>query len=319
MANTIATNTGMPSAPTGASPIRKETHMPYEKLQFKVRSTPATQAMPDGSPAAPGRTASHSQFRKARALLGSEWALLRRNRMLMATAIMSPLLIPLWANSLAESSNMPPLTAATMLLSLLISTTLLTATYFNVLSTYVSRRQDMVLKRLRTGECSDATILISAASPAVLLSLAALGVGLAMSSFLFELPLPKYPELAIVGIALGTAVIAGIGALTAIVTRTTESAGVTYLPFFVVGFLATNGLLPLSSMPAWAEQALLLVPTNAVTVIAQYGWLGIDNNEASLSRLGALLESLPAFASLAVWCVVIAVIVRAAFRWDPRA
>ncbi|MEK8225250.1 hypothetical protein NKG05_02625 [Oerskovia sp. M15] len=50
-------------------------------------------------------------------------------------------------------------------LTSLVCFALMFVVYYNLASAYVARREELVLKRLRTGQCSDAEILIGAATP----------------------------------------------------------------------------------------------------------------------------------------------------------
>ena len=65
--------------------------------------------------------------------------------------------------------------------------------YYNLLSTYVARRQELVLKRLRTGEASDATVLAAAAVPALAIAAVMTVLMTVLAIVLMDLPLPEPP------------------------------------------------------------------------------------------------------------------------------
>ena len=69
--------------------------------------------------------------------------------------------------------------------------------YYNLLSQLVTRRDELVLKRLRTGESTDAEIVVSLALPGVVVALvtAALAVPVALA---LGQPAPRNPLLHVV-------------------------------------------------------------------------------------------------------------------------
>src|SRR3954468_24201279 len=121
-----------------------------------------------------------SARRRALALAAAETRLLPRNR----TAIMSFVLFPL--------SAVAPVGAITVsnggtvdgpgLVASAIGVTLTFVTFYNLVTTFVARREELVLQRMRTGELTDAEVLLGTAVPSLLVTavqvvLVALGVG----------------------------------------------------------------------------------------------------------------------------------------------
>ena len=98
--------------------------------------------------------------RRVRALAAAETRLLLRNRTAVVNSVLSPLLlvalVPLFGSGDAPLGQ-----------TLLVSATAFTLvflTYYNLVVTYVARREALVLQRMRTGELTDGEVLAAASS-----------------------------------------------------------------------------------------------------------------------------------------------------------
>ncbi len=111
--------------------------------------------------------------------------------------------------------------------------------YYNLLSMFVSRRDELVLKRLRTGEVRDSELVVSMALPGVAITVlvTVLTIVVAMAA---GLPFPLNPLLLLVGVLLACAAFAALALWTASWTTTAEAAQMTSIPVVV---LATVGLM----------------------------------------------------------------------------
>ncbi|MDO4887331.1 MAG: ABC transporter permease [Actinomycetaceae bacterium] len=315
--------TSNPSQPSVPQPARRGHGAPNAEQLSGADTEPAgAKAQPTGADAhlaaansLPSLTPS-SQMSKALALVRAEAALLKRNRAHVFLAVLVPVCMPLWLTSLLDVY--PESMVARVVSSMVVSFTLLMVAYYIALAVYVSRRQELVLKRLRTGECSDATILIACAVPSIAISLAAVAVTFVACVAVLDVSAPVRPELVVWGTVAGCVVVAAIGAVTAIYTRTTESAAVTYLPFFILGILGTDGLFPVENMPGWLSNALLVIPTNGFSRIVSVGWTGTNGDGEALDYGSMLADCLLCSVSLAAWMAIAALIVRKRFVWDPR-
>lgn len=249
-------------------------------------------------------------------LARAELTLLRRNRMQLVTAILLPLAVPFLYLPLARAGGTPQSLAAG--LGTMFVVVLLFVVYYNLLSATVARRQELVLKRLRTGEASDLDVLGATALPALTLAALMIVVMAAIATPLLELPLPAQPVLLLAGLALGALVLVPLALLTATVTRTVEAAQVTALPMMAVLVIGAGAAIPLASMPEWFQRLASLTPSAPITALVRMGWLGIDAEGRTLETGELWAATLPQLGILAAWLLVGVLLVRSSFRWEPR-
>ena len=103
--------------------------------------------------------------RRIGALSRAEALLLRRNPMALLTALGTPLIGVVLLNAFPATGSVP-LPGASIVVTVT-AFALLFPLYYNLVTTLVARREELVLKRLRSGECSDSEILIGAGAPAM--------------------------------------------------------------------------------------------------------------------------------------------------------
>lgn len=249
-------------------------------------------------------------------LAAAELSLLRRNRMQLITAIALPLALPFCFLPLAQNGASGPALAA--VLGTMLVTVMLFIVYYNLLCSYVARRQDLVLKRLRTGEASDATVLAATATPALLLTAVMLSLTMALSIPLLDLPLPQNPLVLALGLGLGALMLVPLALVTVNITRTVESAQITSLPAMAVLMIGAGGILPLELLPEWAARLIAFLPSAPITALVRLGWLGIDADGATVTGGDAWLLLAGQTGILLGWALLGALIVREHFRWEPR-
>lgn len=268
---------------------------------------------------APARSTTGAPRRRMPRLLGlarAEMTLLLRNRMQLVTALMLPLAVPFLFVPMARQGGTPETLASA--LGTMFVVALLFIVYYNLLSAYVARRQDLVLKRLRTGEASDATVLAAAAIPALLVAAVMITVMATISTPLLDLPLPQHPAVLVIGLVLGAAMMVPLALMTANITRTVEAAQITSLPLMALLLLGSGAALPLSMMPDWFQRLIAFVPSAPITTLVRLGWLGIDADGGAVTgtdvwtTTGIQAAILLAWLGLGVWFV------RNNFRWEPR-
>lgn len=279
-----------------------------------------TMATPSSHPpTAMARSRARTSRPRVPRLLGlarAEMTLLLRNRMQLVTALMLPLAVPFLFVPMARQGGTPETLASA--LGTMFVVALLFIVYYNLLSAYVARRQDLVLKRLRTGEASDATVLAAAAIPALLVAAVMITVMAAISTPLLDLPLPQHPAVLVIGLVLGAVMMVPLALMTANITRTVEAAQITSLPLMALLLLGSGAALPLSMMPDWFQRLIAFVPSAPITTLVRLGWLGIDADGAAVTgaevwaTTGIQSAILLAWLGLGVWFV------RNNFRWEPR-
>ncbi|MER7535343.1 ABC transporter permease [Streptomyces sp. NPDC097704] len=244
------------------------------------------------------------------ALARAELTLLGRNRNALFIAAVMPLLMVVLLRSSLRGLD-PKVLAIGAGPATLVGGTgmiLLVVVYMSLTSSLVARREELVLKRLRTGEASDTEILVGAALPAAAISLAQCAVLVAAGVTVLGAEAPARPDLLLLGLVAAVVLLAGLGALTTTITRTVESAGLTTLPLFLVSSFGSGLFVPRESLPGLAADLSELLPLSGVMEFVRAGWLGT-------AHAGNLLTAaLPTVA----WGVVTGWAVRRRFRWEPR-
>ncbi|SNX62287.1 ABC-2 type transport system permease protein [Streptomyces sp. TLI_55] len=247
---------------------------------------------------------------RMKSLARAELTLFGRSRGMIVTAVFMPLVLPLSVRTLVEDMDLKGtgLDVGTVLLPGAIGFSLLFAVYSALVGVFVARREELVLKRLRTGELRDGEIIAGTALPAVTTGLVQSLVLVAACTALLDIPAPKAPHLAVLGLLLGLATSALLAAVTAAFTRTVESAQVTALPLVLVAMAGSGMTVPLELLPDRMASVCELLPLTPVITLIRGGWTG----ELSVyETIGPVLTAL-AWAAAGVFAV------GRWFRWEPR-
>ncbi|PWI16541.1 hypothetical protein DI272_22005 [Streptomyces sp. Act143] len=244
------------------------------------------------------------------ALGRAELTLFLRSKGMIFSAVFVPLMLPFSVRAVVQDMDLAEagLSMGLVLLPGAIGFSLLFAVYMALVGVFVGRREELVLKRLRTGEPRDAEILAGAALPAVatgLLQSLLLAVG---CSVLLDVAAPKAVALAVLGLLLGLVICASLAAVTASFTRTVESAQVTGVPMMLVTMAGSGVMVPLEMLPDRLASFCELLPLSPVITLVRGGWSG---DLSAYEALGAALTAL-AWVALGVFAV------RRWFRWEPR-
>ncbi|MBT2674231.1 ABC transporter permease [Streptomyces sp. ISL-14] len=244
------------------------------------------------------------------ALARAELTLLGRSRGTLVAALFVPLVLPfsVWSATKDMDLEESGLTPGTVVLPAAVGFSLLFAVYGALVGVFTARREELVLKRLRTGELRDTEILAGSALPSVATGLVQsllLAVGCAV---LLDLPAPRAPYLAVLALPLGLVLCAALAAVTSAFTRTTESAQVTTLPVMFVSMLGSGMAVPLEVLPDRVASVCELLPLTPVITLVRGGWTG---ELSAYEAVGAVLTAL-------AWTVLGVFAVRRWFRWEPR-
>ncbi|MFF2012562.1 ABC transporter permease [Streptomyces sp. NPDC058195] len=244
------------------------------------------------------------------ALGRAEVALLVRNRTAVFVALLMPAAMVLAMSSTLKQSVLDGtgLNVAAAALTGGIGIVLVQAVYMNLVAAYVARREDLVLKRLRTGEVTDREILIGTALPSGALALAQAAVIVAAGTAFFGLAAPRRPELLLAGLLLGVVLLAALAALTSVVTRTVQTSQLTTLPLFFLSMMGSGLFVPLEVLPDRMAAVCAFLPVTGVMTLVRAGWLG---GTGGSDLLMAALTGL-------VWTVIAVFAVQHRFRWEPR-
>ncbi|MEU3981393.1 ABC transporter permease [Streptomyces sp. NPDC026672] len=245
-----------------------------------------------------------------RALARAELTLLGRNRGALVTALFVPLALPFSVRPAATRMDLKAagLSAGVLMLTAAIGFSLLFAVYTSLVAAYVTRREELVLKRLRSGELGDTEILVGTALPAVSVGLAQSLVLAGGCALLLDAGAPKAPYLSVLGVLAGLVLCAALAALTAAFTRTAESAQVTALPLVFLSMIGSGVALPVEVLPDRLASVCEVLPLSPAIRLVRGGWTG---DLSGYEALGAVLTAL-------AWTVVAVFAVRRRFRWEPR-
>ncbi|MEU6545748.1 ABC transporter permease [Streptomyces sp. NPDC046859] len=247
---------------------------------------------------------------RMKALARAELTLLGRSRGTLVAALFVPLVLPfsVWSATKDMDLEEAGLTPGTVVLPAAIGFSLLFAVYGALVGVFTARREELVLKRLRTGELRDAEILAGSALPAVVTGLVQSLLLAAGCMILLDVPPPPAPYLAVPALLAGLVLCAALAAVTSAFTRTTESAQVTTLPVMLVSMLGSGMAVPLEVLPDRLASMCELLPLTPVITLVRGGWTG---ELSAYEALGAATTAL-------AWTVLAVFAVRRWFRWEPR-
>ncbi|MFI0913571.1 ABC transporter permease [Streptomyces abikoensis] len=247
---------------------------------------------------------------RALALGRAELTLLGRNRMALYTVLLMPVLMVYAMSTAAKGLDMSDtgmsLKEATMTGAF--GYVLLFVVYYNLMSVFTARREELVLKRLRTGEAGDAEILAGTALPSLAIAVAQCVLLVAAGAAWLHMRLPARPELLVAGVLLGLVMLTPMAAASTVLAKSPESAQLAAMPLTMVSMLGSGMFLPLEGLPDGVARFCELLPLTPVVQLMRDGWLGGATLAGALGHLGAAL----------VWTALAVFAVRRWFRWEPR-
>ncbi|WP_434976458.1 ABC transporter permease [Streptomyces puniciscabiei] len=248
--------------------------------------------------------------RRMRALGRAELALLGRNRSVVLTALVMPLALPFSVRPALDQLDLKKqgLSIGVVMTTAAIGFSFLFAVYTSLVSAYVARREELVLKRLRTGELTDAEILTGTALPAVGLGLTQALLLCTGCAVLLHTGAPRAPYLTLLGLVAGLVLSAALAALTASFTTSVESGQVTALPLVFFSMVGSGMAIPTEVLPDRLASVCELLPLSPAIRLVRAGWTG------QLS----VHETLGTVALAVAWIIVAVGGVRRWFRWEPR-
>lgn len=251
--------------------------------------------------------------RRIRALARAEAVLLGRSPLALVNALGTPLAGVVLINALPPTGADPSPGAGVVVT--LTAFALLFPLYYNLVTTLVARREQLVLARLRSGECSDDEILIGAATPATIIAWSQPVVGILAAVVVLDMAVPANLPVVVTAVLLGTVVFGLLAATSTAMTRTVEMAQLSTLPV-VVASMVLGGLFPPAMLPGplpWVAQSLPL--TQVVNLV----WIGLTGTTREGPGPGDALGGIVvALTVLAAWVVAGAVARRQFMRWAPR-
>lgn len=241
-------------------------------------------------------------------LARANFLLTTRNRLTLVYGLVLPLL-PLLLLLVGERGD-------TTVGGSAVTTTLLMAllfpVYYNVLSLVVSRRDELVLKRLRTGETRDGELVVALSLPGIAIALAVavltLGAGMAAG-----LPLPTNIALYVVGVLVSAVMFVAFAFWTAAWTRTAESAQLTSLPIITLAIIGTFT----AAMPERWVQVVERTPGGALDQLVRISWFG-EAGSRDVGFVDGWVAAGPPLLVLVAWTAVAVWLAARSLRWEPR-
>ncbi|MFF4603545.1 ABC transporter permease [Streptomyces sp. NPDC001339] len=240
----------------------------------------------------------------------AELTLLGRNKSALYTSLFIPFVMGFAMKRVVADMPLDSvgLTVGTMLLPATLGYVLLFGIYSTLTGAYVARREELVLKRLRTGELRDGEILAGTALPSVLLGVAQCVILVALGGALLDVGFPTSPHFLIAGLALGLVVVVGFAAVSSRLAKSTEAAQMAVLPFMMVSLMGSGMVVPLGVVPGVLGDVLGLLPMSPAMELIRAGWTG---GGSAKEMVGHLLTGL-------AWSGIALFAVQRWFRWEPR-
>ena len=255
-------------------------------------------------------------LRRVRALAAAETRLLLRNRTAVVNSVLAPLLLVAAVHLVGPAGHRgagPALVVTTIAVSLVFTT------YYNLVTTFVARREELVLQRMRTGELTDGEVLLGTALPSLLVSLVQVVVVLTGAVVIGEWSPPVDVVLPVLATAAGGLLMLLLAAASTAFTRTAESAQITTMPFVIAATSLSGLFVPLTAFPEQLASVARFLPLTPVVELAQLGLVGRTWDGTPVGDLaGVWAHALLPSAVLAGWLLVAALVAPRVFRWAPR-
>jgi len=265
---------------------------------------------------APGTGAAGGSVRRMGSLARAEALLLRRNPVAMLNALVGPLAVVVLLGVLLRTGDDPESGAGVV--ATMTALTLLYVVYYNLVTALVARREELVLKRLRSGQLGDAEILAGAAAPGVAIAWLQIIVTVAAGFLVLGMGAPVNPVLVLTGVLAGTAVFVLLAAASTAMTRSVEMAQISTMPVVIVSLVLGGLPFPLDVWPEPLQVLARLLPMTRVTELVQLGLTGTTTAGNSVAGLATFGEAAPALLVLVLWIVLGFLGYRRWMRWEPR-
>ena len=254
--------------------------------------------------AAAHSTPRSSRFSRTIALARAELTQFLRNPTLLFMALLFPLGLTV-AMFVLSSTSGGKVFAASLALETSVLMTMLLVVYYSVLSMSTTRRDEKVLKRLRTGEAKDSDILVAIAAPSSLLAV----VLMVLAPIL----------LIVLGAVLGgIAVSSALGFLTSAFTTNAEAAQITSLPVMILAIASQSTFRAL--MPEQVTRIIDRTPFALMGDLAPLAWSGttVTGGFEPLESGAALAAATAPMLMLALWAVALLVLVPRVMKWESN-
>ncbi|TCP54017.1 ABC-2 type transport system permease protein [Tamaricihabitans halophyticus] len=239
-------------------------------------------------------------------IMRAELKLLARNTTVALTATLLPLAFAGVMLAMDQGAAHPIGWAYPIAMQLLV--VFGASTYLTSTAALCHRREELYLKRLRSGPASDVTVLVGVLSPVVVLSLLQAGLVLLITGT-FAPAAPTNPLLLVLVVLLGTVMCLSLGMATSGYAATGEQAQIVTMPFFLL--LVGSAVWASLDIATGLSQLQMVLPGGAVTELTRLAY-------GDGSFTAQLTEALPPIGVLVAWTIMGVAVATKAFRWEPR-
>lgn len=284
-----------------------------------------TTATPDTTAPVAGAEKSRKRstaLQRTISLARAEWLQFRRNKTLLFMATVFPIGIPLLLFLVGDSDGeaVQAIQAANSF-DMFVFYTLTFVQYYTVLSMATTRRDERVLKRLRTGEARDVEILAGIFAPGALLAVA-FSVVIVPLLIVLGAPVPVNLLLIVVAVLLGLVLFSALALVTSAYTKNAEAAQITSFPVLTLAIIGLGVFRPVLG-DGIVHDIVTFTPYAAISDLIGLGWNGATFTD--LISGGAAVgfdETFTAAAQplliLLVWTVLALFAAKSTMRWDSH-
>lgn len=257
--------------------------------------------------------------RRVTALARLELRMLIRNRTALFNALaLGPLMVLFVSSFQMGMMDAGGSQFAATLLGALVVFALVFACYYNLCTTAVARREELMLKRLTTGELRRGEVLVAMAAPAFAVILAQVVLGGVAVVLVIGVPAFTNPALALLGLLLGFAAMAALGYATAIITRTVEAAQITTLLPLGALIILSGATFPFALMPDTMRTVAELTPLGAVNALMSIGLAGTTIEGTAVTFANSFAAAVQPLLVLVGWTALGWYLVDKKLPWEPR-
>lgn len=256
-------------------------------------------------------------FQRFSSLARAEWLQFRRNKTLLVMATVFPLGIPLLLFFIGDGNAMQAANSFDMF----VFYTLTFVQFYTVLSMATTRRDERVLKRLRTGEARDLEILAAICAPGAILAIA-FSIVIVPLMMVLGAPMPVNLVLIIVAVLLGLALFSALALVTSAFTKNAEAAQITSFPVLAIAILGLGTFRPMLG-EGIVRDIVSFTPYAAISDLVGLGWAGATFEDllAGAAPLGfteVFTEAGQPLLVLVVWTIIALYGAKATMRWDSH-
>lgn len=245
---------------------------------------------------------------RTRSLARAEGLQFLRNRTLVFMATVMPTAFPLAVYFILRGP-VGEADAAANAVEIFTLFSLTLVQFYSVLSMATTRRDEKVLKRLRSGEPRDGEILTAIGLPGAVVTLG-LSVLFVAVLLVAGAPVPGNPLLMVVALVLGLIISTALALVVSGMTQNAEAAQITSLPVIILAMISLSSTRAM--LPESFGRILDLTPFAVISDLVQVGWIGstpVGDPSSDMWRL---------FLILVLWTMVTVMAAHRYMRWDTH-